>query len=195
MAAMKVYLAGPDVFLKNGREVIAAKQELTRRYGFVPNVWMGEDDAPHSTPFAFGLHISAANEAVMRDSDFIIANLTPFRGISADVGTAYELGFMVAHGKPAFGYSNDGRLYAERLTADYYKGAVAKADDGMMRGPDGLMVENNDMGDNLMLDGGIEHMGGVFIRRSVAPEHLLDDLGPFEECLAAARARLLGVAA
>jgi nucleoside 2-deoxyribosyltransferase len=192
---LKIYLAGPDVFLKNGREVIAAKQELTRRYGFIPNVWMGEEDAPTSSRFAFGLHISAANEAVMRDSDLILANLTPFRGISADVGTAYELGFMVALGKPAYGYSNDERLYAERLTADFYQGAVAEADDGMMRGSDGLMVENNDMADNLMLDGGIEHMGGVFVRRAVAPERRLDDLGAFEECLAAARARLLGVAA
>lgn len=189
---MKVYLAGPDVFLKNGLEIIAAKQELARQYGFTPMIWQGEEDAPQSTRFAFGLYISAANEAMMRASDLILANLTPFRGISADIGTAYELGFMVAMGKPAYGYSNDGRLYTDRLTSDYYKGQIHREADGMLRGPDGQMVENNDMADNLMLDGGIEHMGGVFIRRSVPPAHLYDDLGTFEECLAAARDRLLG---
>ncbi|MCX5494201.1 nucleoside 2-deoxyribosyltransferase [Kaistia dalseonensis] len=192
---MKVYLAGPEVFFENRDAIMSAKTELTRRYGFTPTVWTGEKYDPSSSPFDIGLQISAFNENVMRESDLIIANLTPYRGISADVGTAYELGFMVASGKPAFGYSNDGRLFAERVTADYYKGAVARDLRGFIRGADGLLVENNDMGDNLMLDGGIRHMGGVFIRRSVAPERMFDDLGAFEECLAAARARLLGASA
>ena len=32
----------------------------------------------------------------MKEADAIIANLTPFRGPSADTGTVYELGYMAA---------------------------------------------------------------------------------------------------
>ncbi|SEP83036.1 Nucleoside 2-deoxyribosyltransferase [Faunimonas pinastri] len=191
-APMKVYLAGPEVFLPNGREVIEAKQALTRRYGFEPNVWLGEGEPPPAEPFAFGLYISAANEAVMRDSDLIIANLTPFRGISADIGTAYELGFMCAMGKPAFGYTNDPRGYVERLTGDFYAGKVEADAEGVLRGTDGLMVEDHGMVDNLMVDGGIDRNGGVIVRRRVEPARILDDLGALEECLGIARDRLPG---
>ena len=42
----------------------------------------------------------------MDSADAIIANLTPFRGIAADTGTCFELGYMCAQGKPAFAYTN-----------------------------------------------------------------------------------------
>ena len=40
-------------------------------------------------------------------ADAIIANLTPFRGPSADAGTVYELGYMAGRGKLCLGYCND----------------------------------------------------------------------------------------
>ena len=43
---------------------------------------------------------------MMLACDIIIANVTPFRGPSADDGTAFELGFFDALGRPAFAYSN-----------------------------------------------------------------------------------------
>ncbi|EOK5970913.1 nucleoside 2-deoxyribosyltransferase [Vibrio parahaemolyticus] len=39
-----------------------------------------------------GLEISRANEALILSADAVIANLTPFRGASADVETVYEVG-------------------------------------------------------------------------------------------------------
>jgi nucleoside 2-deoxyribosyltransferase len=41
----------------------------------------------------------------------MIVNLTPFRGPSADVGSAYEMGFMRALGRPIFAYSHDARPF------------------------------------------------------------------------------------
>ena len=38
--------------------------------------------------------------------DLVIANMTPFRGPSMDVGTAVELGYSFARGLPVFGYTN-----------------------------------------------------------------------------------------
>ena len=45
-------------------------------------------------------------ERVMQDCDAMIVNLTPFRGPIADVGSAYEMGFMRALGRSIFAYSN-----------------------------------------------------------------------------------------
>ena len=39
----------------------------------------------------------------MDAADAIIANLTPFRGPSADAGTVYELGYMAGRGKFCLG--------------------------------------------------------------------------------------------
>ncbi|MGO4838189.1 nucleoside 2-deoxyribosyltransferase, partial [Rhizobiaceae sp. 2RAB30] len=102
---MKVYLAGPEVFLPNARAVLDEKIEMTRRYGFTP-VSPGDLEIPQTeTRKARGLAISAVDERLMSSADFIIANLTPFRGIAADVGTAYELGFMRARGCPAYAFT------------------------------------------------------------------------------------------
>ena len=55
----------------------------------------------------------------MHSADAIIANLTPFRGIAADTGTCFELGFMCAQGKPAFAYTNVRADHGERTKAHY----------------------------------------------------------------------------
>ena len=47
----------------------------------------------------------------MDAADAIIANLTPFRGPSADAGTVYELGYMAGRGKLCLAYSNDPSPY------------------------------------------------------------------------------------
>lgn len=186
----RAYLAGPEVFLTDGAAIIAAKNDLALAYGFLPNgIAEDELDPTGLSPFEFGHRISLANEKAMRSSELIIANLTPFRGISADIGTAFEVGFMCALGRAAYGYTNTGRPYFERLRDDYYHGAITQAEGGVTRGPDGLMVEDHGMVDNLMLDGGIETLGGILVRRQVAPERLWSDLAAFEDCLRAAAVR------
>lgn len=187
---MKVYLAGPEVFLPNAREVLDAKIALTRRYGFTP-VSPGDLEIPaYETKRGHGLAISAINEKLMLSADLIIANLTPFRGIAADVGTVYELGFMCARGCPAYGFSNVAQDHFKRLKA-YYNGAIQADADGRQRGADGLAVEDFDMVENLMLDGGIEARGGAFVTREVATDRLYLELSAFEECLTIAAKRLL----
>ena len=52
------------------------------------------------------MQISAGNEELIRSCRLLIANLTPFRGPSADVGTAYEIGFARALKLPVYAYSN-----------------------------------------------------------------------------------------
>jgi nucleoside 2-deoxyribosyltransferase len=61
--------------------------------------------------------ISAANEGLMRSCDLLIANLTPFRGVSMDAGTAFEVGFMRALGRPVLGCTNVAADYRQRAEA------------------------------------------------------------------------------
>jgi len=187
----KLYIAGPEVFFPNGEEQMALKGRMALEHGFFPST-MAENalDPTGVTPFQFGCQISAANEAMMRDADLVIANLTPFRGISADIGTAFEVGFMCALRKPAFGYTNTTRGYFERLSDDYYGGETVTGSSGIIRGPDGLMLEDHGMVDNLMLDGGIEALGCVLVQREVATDARLADLAGYEECLRLARAHM-----
>lgn len=182
----KVYIAGPEVFFANGRDIIDRKGELARQYGFTANSFDAVDFP--SDKFDFGMAISKANEEVMKGSDLIIANMTPFRGVSTDVGTAFEIGFMCALGKAAFAYTNDPRFYDRRLTEDFYRGEVGPAADGMQRGTaDQWMVEDHAMVDNLMLDGGIIARGGLVARAPEGPVLPWDDLSVFEAALKAAR--------
>lgn len=184
----KVYIAGPEVFLPNGFAQMKRKGEMALEQGFFPSTMAENDLDPNGvSAFQFGCQISAANEKMMREADFCIANLTPFRGISADIGTGYEVGFMIALGKPVFGYTNTGKLYYERLLQDYYGGKADKDAEGVLRGADGLMIEDHGMVDNLMFDGGISAIGGKLVRRDVPSEAMLTDLGAYEECLALAR--------
>lgn len=182
----KVYIAGPEVFFPDGADIIARKGVLARQYGFEANSFESGDFPPEK--FAFGMAISKANEDVMRGSDFVLANMTPFRGVSTDVGTAFEIGFMCALGKDAFAYTNDPRFYDQRLTEDYYAGKVGPAADGMVRGhSDGWMVEDHAMADNLMLDGGIIARGGIVACAPDGPTLPWNDLSVFELALKAAR--------
>jgi nucleoside 2-deoxyribosyltransferase len=188
----KVYLAGPEVFLPDGESITEAKRALTRQYGFQPNIWSGDRDWP-TDKFEIGVFIAKGNESVMSDSDFIIANMTPFRGISTDVGTAFEIGFMCAQGKPAFGYTNDGRLYGQRVTDDYYQDSVGPDEKGVNRAPDGQMVEDHSMSDNLMLDGGMHIRGGIVARPSSGVVLPWADLSIFEQALGAAQRFFAGL--
>jgi nucleoside 2-deoxyribosyltransferase len=130
-----------------------------------------------------GRAIYAANIGLMRSADLAIANLTPFRGPGADVGTALEVGFMVALGRPVLAYSNSAESYRARLQR-YFGDRLQRRPDGVLVDPLGLAVEEFDMLDNLMLHGALNE-GELFLHRA-APGEEYTDLAAFEECLKAA---------
>jgi nucleoside 2-deoxyribosyltransferase len=187
----RVYLAGPEVFLPNAREVLDQKIALTKAVGLIP-VAPGDLVIPEfPTKKQKGLAIGVHDEALMRSADAIIANLTPFRGIHADTGTCFELGFMCASGKPAFAYTNEGRGHFER-TAAHYHGKIVRDASGRPWGPDGLAVEDFDMIDNLMMHGGVESRGGVVVVGNAPADALYTDMTAFERVLKIAAQALLG---
>jgi len=188
---MKLFIAGPEVFLPNARDLVAQKCELVRAAGFAPVSPFDPGVPDGLSGLELALAISANDERLIRESDLMIANLTPFRGVSADAGTVFELGFMCALERPVHGYSNIGAGFGQR-TVDLFKGQVVLKGEGMYDAPDGTLIEEFGMADNLMIDGGILRRNGIFICRDVAPGDVMTNLDVFKTCLDKVAALHLG---
>jgi nucleoside 2-deoxyribosyltransferase len=187
----RVYLAGPDVFLANAREISVRKRAICARQGLLGVFPADEEDScDPALPLAeWGIAISRAMERVMQGCDAMIVNLTPFRGPSADVGSAYEMGFMRALGRPIFGYSNDARPFLDRV-ADCC-GGVRTRPTGEHEDRDGMTIERFTLHDNLMLAGGVVASGGCFVAEATPHAERYTSLAAFERCVARAARELL----
>src|SRR5207244_2644061 len=82
---MKIYLAGPDVFLPDAVEIGRRKSEICAFHGVLGLYPL--DNVIDIEAADASLKIFKGNEAMMNAADAIIANLTPFRGPGADAGT------------------------------------------------------------------------------------------------------------
>ena len=187
---VRVYLAGPEVFLANAREIGAQKRAICARHGLV-GVFPGDHEDgcdPALPPAERGLSISRAMERIMRGCDAMIVNLTPFRGPSADVGSTYEMGFMRALGRPIFAYSNDDRSFLDRVTA-YCAGHVRVRPTGEREDLDGMAIEPFGLHDNLMLVGGVVASGGCIITETTPHAERYTSLTAFGNCSTALKHR------
>jgi nucleoside 2-deoxyribosyltransferase len=187
MSAKRVYLAGPEVFLKNAKEVGEQKKALCKRYGFEGVFPLDNEVVTQGkTPREVGLCISNVNEALIKNCDIVVANLTPFRGPSADVGTTYEIGFANALGKKIFAYTNIAVPFTER-TIKALNGEVSRGEDDRLRDANGMFIEENDLVDNLMLDGCIHASSKYLVVEEAPSDQVFTFLGGFEKCLMAAQ--------
>ncbi|GAB2447865.1 nucleoside 2-deoxyribosyltransferase [Conyzicola lurida] len=135
----RVYTAGPAVFFPDLAERIAASHRNADAHGLVAIVPGDVLDRPVDFPPQPTMQdIYRLNVDRLLRSDAVVADLTPFRGPSADPGTVWEIGFAVALGKPVFGYTEDLREYREKVA------------------PDGLRVEDHGAVDNLMIAASVE---------------------------------------
>jgi nucleoside 2-deoxyribosyltransferase len=181
---MKIYLAGPDVFLPDAVEAGRRKVALCRRHGLTGLYPL--DNAVDLAAKDASLRIFRGNESMMNEADAIIANLTPFRGPGADAGTVYELGYMTGRGKLCLGYSNDPTSYADRVR----NFTTVTVRDGHFVDTQGLAVENFDLADNLMMIHAIELHGCALVTPQKAPLDIWHDLTAFETCVRLAAERL-----
>ena len=182
---MKIYLAGPDVFLPDAVDIGRRKAEICTRHGLTGLYPL--DNAVDLSAADASLSIFKGNEAMMDAADAIIANLTPFRGPSADAGTVYELGYAAGRGKFCLAYSNDPTPYRDRVARI---GDVTKLADGRLVDPDGLTVEDFGWPDNLMMIHALDLHGCPLVTPPQLPADIWHDLTAFETCvrLAADRA-------
>jgi nucleoside 2-deoxyribosyltransferase len=169
--------------------MFAAKRKLCTDYGFVGVAPVdSETDLSKLAKRAAAMQISADNEDLIRSCNLLIANLTPFRGPSADVGTAYEVGFARALGLPVYAYSNAAGGLLER-TRDHLGAQVRQRAAGGSEDAAGMQIEDFDCIDNVMSDGAVEASGTTIIVNVVPADRRFVDLAGFEACLKLARAR------
>ena len=179
------YLAGPDVFLPNAREHAARKAAICAQHGITALPPLNEDIASLAEMDAHQAWraIFAKDVEMMEQADLVIANLTPFRGASADSGTLIEVGWFLGRGRPIFGYSNSATPFSERSAT-----LLAKVPDPIA----GLAVEGFGLPDNLMIPGAVESGGYPILLPEGGADLPFDSLDVFERCVSAA-AKALGV--
>jgi nucleoside 2-deoxyribosyltransferase len=179
MSRPRVYLAGPEVFLADARAVGERKRGLCAEHGFdgVFPLDAGVELAGHGKAEQ-ARRIAAACEGMMRSCEALIANLTPFRGVSMDAGTAYEVGFMRALGRPVLGYTNVAADYRARCEA--WRRAAPPLPDADC--PD-AEIEDFDGAENLMIEAAIVASGGAVVRTAVPAGREMRDLAGFRACL------------
>jgi len=131
-----VYLAGHDVFLPDSVATGRRKQAICRAHGLEGHFPGEEVDFTGLEPVQ---QTQARFESCVEMMDRCVAglaNVTPFRGVSADVGTAFETGHLFGRGYPVWGY-----------TSHEADDAAHVLDDGDQ------LVEEFGLADNLMLEG------------------------------------------
>jgi len=181
---MKIYLADPDVFLPDAIDIGRRKVDICAHHQLVGLYPM--DNAIDVATSDASLQIFHANEAMMNEADAVIANLTPFRGPSADTGTVYELGYMAGRGKLCLGYSNDPSPYAERVR----EFTTVTLDERCLKDAQGLTVEDFGLSDNLMMIHALDLHGCALVTPRQRPAEIWRDLAAFENCVRMAAARL-----
>ncbi|MEV7965562.1 nucleoside 2-deoxyribosyltransferase [Sphaerisporangium sp. NPDC088356] len=128
-----VYLAGPDVFFPDAGERAEKARNVARRLGIQVLAPVDGGASPPIEDEPAARRIFMNNVALIDRADAVVANITPFRGPSADVGTVWEIGYACGRGMPVFAYSSDLSEYRQRVE------------------PDGLRIENFGGVDNLMI--------------------------------------------
>ena len=174
---MKVYLAGPEVFLPDALEIGKRKVAICTRYGLTGLYPL--DTAVDLADAGASMAIFKGCEATMDAADAIIANLTPFRGPGADAGTVFELGYMAGRRKLCLGYSNDPSTYAERTRLF----TTVTASGGRLVDAEGLIVDDFGLSDNLMMVHALDCHGCALVTPRRKPADIWHDLTAFESCV------------
>lgn len=148
---------------------------LCAQYGFLGVYPLEAELASGGEPLS--RRIYETNIASIRACDAMIANLSPFRGPSADAGTIFEVGFAIALGMPIFAHADATTTYAARVAQSH---GPLYDEDGRMFAVDGMSVENFDLIDNLMIVEAVRAQRWDIVTGETR--------AAFEECLQRARA-------
>jgi nucleoside 2-deoxyribosyltransferase len=170
----RIYLAGPMVFEPDPEAFFAPMKAICARYGLegVSPLDNQVELAGHAPGKPLALAIVTADIALMQSLDAGVFCLDGFRRApEMDPGTAFEIGYMHALGKPLAGWTRDPLLYPERVEAFFATvfrlsltqtpPNTAGATSGTLRDPDGILVHSEGCYQNAMAEMGIERSGGV----------------------------------
>lgn len=111
----KVYIAGPDVFRSDAAGYFAYVRDYALSFNLQALIPLDNEAPVSNSEGTLSKNIYEANLKMIRDCDLVIANITPFRGVSLDPGTAFEIGYAKSLGLRVIGFTHDGREYKQRV--------------------------------------------------------------------------------
>ena len=108
MTKLKAYIAGSHVFWPKHEqeEFYNTVEQLSEKYGFEPLV-PKDGDVIADSKAKLAMLIYQKNVHMIKEADLVIADITSFRGVSADAGTIYEIGYARALNKPVVMWTAD----------------------------------------------------------------------------------------
>lgn len=141
-----VYLAGPAVFHPAAKHLFDYLKDVCAAHGLTGVAPLDGLAALPAEQRAAA--IRRANVEKLNACRAVIACISPFRGAGADAGTAWEMGYAEALGKPVVVWSDEPRPYIDRVEHD-------RDEDGrVFCRQHGMQVEDFALTDNLMLTAG-----------------------------------------
>lgn len=146
---LKVYVAGPDVFAPNQKDIFETRKNILITLDFIPLCPMDNEitwgpDITRNSRMVFD-----GNVKMIIDADIVLANCNDFRGQCIDDGTAFEIGYASSFAaKMIIGYRNSVVPMKDRYGDKDYAG-----------------WNNEDFGDpiNLMMMNAIRRSGGIMV--------------------------------
>ena len=171
--SVKLYLAGPEVFLLDAVEHAETQRRLCRQYGFIGLHPMDNNVDTSDSSYKRAVKIYRGDVNQVRACDIVVANCNPFRGSLVDDGTGYELGFGNALGKPSYGYIRSMRSYNERMIDREL--AFLSPLGVYVDSQNYVLVDDFGTSINLMMQCGMTEHGGRLVH------------GSFEDCIKAIR--------
>jgi nucleoside 2-deoxyribosyltransferase len=169
----RVYLAGDIVFRPDALAIFDRMRAICSAHGILGVAPLDGQAALTGLPpgEATIMAIVAADRDLMDTCNGGIFCLDPFRrAADMDPGTAVEIGFLFARGKPLSGFTVDGRFYPEKVAAYFARAWNAGLRDraplavggssGDREDPDGILVHSEGMVQNGMTEGFIRLSGG-----------------------------------
>ena len=172
-SAPRVYLAGPMVFEPDPSAVFARMKAICASCGVTGvtplDNQVGLETLLPGKPLL--QRIVRADIALMDTLEAGVFCLDGFRrGPEMDAGTAFEIGYMKALGKPIAGWTCDPRPYPDKVAGffrDVFRESLVRTranpaggTSGALRDPDGILVHSDGCVQNAMVHVGIELAGG-----------------------------------
>ena len=146
----QIHFAGPDDWFPDAEALRVRRREMVEAAGY--SLLVAEPLTETEASEVMAREMYADRLARLRKADAAIVNLTPWRGVGADPGAAFEAGVLAGLGKPVFAYmvieAEEHAEYAGRVEA--WMG-LEPAADGALRDPDGCAVEDLGLPETVML--------------------------------------------
>jgi len=144
--AIRIYLAGPDVFFPEPKEIARGHREVLADFGLDGVFPLDNEVEPGGSPREMAQKIFELNCRLIDSCQGVLANMIPFRGPSMDVGTAWEVGYAYAQGKPIVGYTEDLADYREKVFDAGWSDEIESERDDFDNA-----IEHFEVTDNLMI--------------------------------------------